>query len=139
MLAQETAITICSWCTVEVDSLSYMRRAYSPMGSGAQRAIIKIGKGDWEISQLSVVMGGASPSLNGIVVGEGYAAFESLDADGTTVINRHYLITGRLTNQWPIVMDSPKRIHGPGRIASTIIHPGSEEHTLTVAYRRVRD
>lgn len=116
-----------------------MRRSYSPMGSGTQIGIIKVGKGDWEITQLAVIMGGVSPSLNGILVGEGYIAFETLEADGSTVIQKHYLVAGRCTNVWPITIDSPKRIQGPGRIASHIIHPGSEEHTLTAAYRRVRD
>lgn len=119
--------------------MSYMRRAYSPGTGTAQSAIIKIGKGDWEITQLSVIMGGVTPSLNGIVVGNGYIAFDMLEADRTTVKQKHYLVAGRCTNLWPIVMDSPKRIHGPGRIASRIRQPTDEEHTLTVAYRRVRD
>ncbi len=116
-----------------------MKIAYSPDATGTQRAIIKIGIGDWEISQLSVVMGGKLPALNGIVVGAGYVAFQTLAPDGITVKETYYLLAGRCTEWWPMVMDNPKRIKGPGRIASTILHLQDTEHTLAVTYRRVRE
>lgn len=119
--------------------MSYNRIAYSPNASASQRAIIKIGKGDWEISQLSVVMGGKTPSLNGIMLGSGYAAFEILEDDGSTVKQRHYLVNGRCTQYWPLIMGAPQRIAGPGRIVSVMEHLETTEHTLAVSYRRVRD
>lgn len=118
---------------------SYRRVAYSPNASASQTAVIKIGEGDWEISQLSVVMGGKIPALNGIMVGDGYVAFQTLEPDGTTVKDSYYLLVVRCTQWTPTVMGSPKRIHGPGRIASTLNHYQATEHTLTATYRRVRE
>ena len=102
-------------------------------------ASIKLGKGDWEIGQLSVVMGGKTPTLNGIMVGEGYAAFEELEDDGSTVKQTHHLASGRCTQYHPILMNSLMRVSGPGRIRSKIEHLEETEHTLAASYRRVRD
>lgn len=118
--------------------MSYARIAYSPVGTFAQYATIKLGVGDWEITQLSVVMGSSEPALNGMEIGEGRVIFEVLDGD--VVTQEHFLLSGRCTRWHPLVMDNPKRVKGPGRIRSAMIHlSGDIAHTLAANYRRVRD
>lgn len=118
--------------------MGYTRVAYSPLGTSMRRAIITLGKGDWEISSLSVIMGGKLPALNGAEHGGGYVAFEILDA-AKNVKESHFLLAGRCTSFIPLVIDSPKRVTGPGRIRSSIRHGQSSEHTLTAIYRRVKE
>lgn len=115
------------------------RVTYSPVGSATQTSTIKMGRGDWEITSLSIIMGSTIPSLNGAEFGSGTVAFEILEGDGATVISRHFLMNGRFTRNVPMVMDSSKRVKGPGRIRATIEHGSSTDHTLTAIYRRVRD
>ncbi len=119
--------------------MSYRRIAYSPNGSGTQRAVIKLGTGDWEITQLSVVMGGKIPALNGMMLGSGYVAFQTFEPDETTVKETYHLLTGRCTQWHPMIVESSKMVKGPGKIRSTILHLETTEHTLAVNYRRVRD
>lgn len=118
---------------------SYSRVAYSPLGSATQVATIKIGKGDWEITQLSVILGGTTSAMNGVEHAFGTVAFETLADDGTTAKQKHYLVSGRCLRTHPLVMVGMKRIAGPGRIKSSLEHGQSSEHTLAVTYRRVRD
>lgn len=117
---------------------SYRRVAYSPLGSATQTATIKLGRGDWEITGLSVIMGGKIPALNGAEFGGGDVSFEAYDTAGD-MLERHFLLAGRCTAQLPMVMDSPKRVVGPGRIISSLEHGQSSEHTLAAIYRRIRD
>ena len=119
--------------------MGYTRVAYSPLGSATQVATMKIGKGEWEITQLSVIMGGTMSSMNGFEHAFGTVAFEILAADRTTAKQIHYLLAGRCTRQIPMVMDGTKRITGPGRFKSSLEHGQSSEHTLAVSYRRVRE
>lgn len=115
---------------------SITRIAYSDMGTATRTASIPIGEGDWEITQLNVIMGGSEPALNGVEIGAGTVAFEVLR--GSTVVSKHFLLVGRCTRNIPMVMDCPKRVHGPGRIKSSLEHADSTEHTLSATYRRVR-
>lgn len=118
-----------------MDSIS--RTVYSGYGSATQTASITIGKGDWEITQLSVVMGGTQPALNGVEIGEGTVAFETVIGD---VTQKYFLLVGRCTRNFPMVMDGMKRVTGPGTIKSSLEHvSGTTVHTLAVTYRRVRD
>lgn len=123
-----------------------MSDSYSEVGYSASTAVtgnvtVKLGHGEWEVSNISVIMGSNVPTLNGMEIGEGHVAFEKLAGDESTVVETHHLVVGRCTRTLPMVMHGSKRMRGPGQIKSYINHGNDSafDHTMNVIYRRVLD
>lgn len=120
---------------------SYSRIGYSAVTAATGSVTFKLGHGEWEISNISVIMGSKVPTLDGMEIGEGHVVFERLEGDAVTVIESHHLVVGRFTRVVPLVMQGPKRLRGPGQVKSYINHgdDSAYDHTMAMLYRRVMD
>ena len=116
-----------------------------PEGSAGavHSATIQAGSGMWEITSLSVIIGGSTIIATTVpLFGTGEVRYEDKDqTSGTLTAQKHAmrLMHGRCSLLIPMIMEGSKVVIGPGQIKSYIEQRYANEHTLTATYRRVKD
>lgn len=113
----------------------------SPEGTAIESAEIPIGAGVWEISSLHVILGGAVPVVTVTNAhGLGSVRFEQEGAYATDTAKEAHaqrLVSGHCTLVFPMILEHPCLVVGPGILKSYIYHQDSVAHSMTATYRRV--
>lgn len=106
-----------------------VRMDKSTSSGGLNTCKIPLGLGDWEILTASIHLGAYE-------IASIRCFFEIREGDGTIVDN--HIMSGYLHGpHYPLILQSPKIVKGPGLIMTVGTHTGTFTHNLVITYRRV--